>query len=216
MKTLTKTVEAYTLEELKDLDDRGRAYDKALEAVKVWANDDGGDHCTWITECLNMILDQEEPVADVSMDGWDYDRNNAEITGYIHVGEFMAANKLNGKYRAFAYGIKTWREEVFDTYFSFDTDKQHDFDDLFVDEFLPDLERYTDLKEDDRRRFDLIASQIAAVGKAIDTYISMLVGKVKEQMRAEIEYRYSDEFAKEEAEAHEHLFTENGALIEDF
>lgn len=210
MQVITKTIEAYTLEELKAFDDNGSAYDDAIETVKNWVDDD----CDWpqfMTEDLNMWLEEEKPVAEVTMSGWDFDRGYAHVKGDIDIAAFMKANKLNGKYRALAYAIK--HLDCFPSAFGFDTDRQRDQDDRFSEQMIDGLYRNTYMEEEEPARYKMIEGQIEAIGKLIDSYISGLESKTLKNICDEVKYRGSDEYALQEIEAQEFLFTKEGKIV---
>ena len=200
-------VTTYSLEELEPM--AGRVYARALEQVRQQANA-GGDYCSWISEYLQWRLEEEE-IGTYTRGDWDYDRGYLYFSGDVDVRAFMAQKKLRGHYRAFWHLLKPGG--VFDWTFHVDSEKSTDFGADFVDKYADDLYRYSDLAEEEPARYALILRQLAGVGDALQEYLAELGSALLTQMRAEIDWRYSDDFAQQEAEQLELRFLANGDIF---
>jgi hypothetical protein len=216
MNAVIEAEATYTLAQLKDLEldpnsevERG-AYETAIEKVLNWLGDDW-DRCQFLTEDLTSYLEQESELEDAKVTQWDYDRSTLEFEGDINVHHFMESRKLRNKYRALYYAMD--QIGCFDTYISFQTDKWRYKHDWLLEPWENDLDKYTDLYDDDRPRYDKILAQLKEVSKLIEDYISEWHSTLFKMMTAEVEYWYSSEYATEEAEVHELRFDASGNLI---
>lgn len=212
MPTTITTVEvAYTLSELDQLEgDYGAAYQNAIEKIVEWVNM-GGDYVQFITEDLGFWLEVQPHLSYTEVLSWDYDRQwENNFRADVNVASFMQERKLHTKYRALWYAMK--HLGCFDSTVGVIANEIHHIDHALED-WERDLDRYTDLYDEDRKRYDLIMAQIAEVGAAITAYVDDLLSEYKRIVNVSIDYRYSEEFAKEEAEALELYFDEEGNIL---
>lgn len=206
-----ETVEvAYTLAELAELDDRGRAYEKAIQEITQYVNE-GGDYCQWISEDLQMWLEEKPELSDVKGIEWDYDRRrDANFICAFDVERFMKDRKLHMKYRALWYAMQ--HIDIWDTCVRVEAKKVH-YSDHVLGEWEYMLDRYTDICDDEPKRYNKLIAQIEEVRAAIVDYIGDLTMEMQRIVTLEIDYRYSEEFAQQEADALELHFDEEGNIL---
>lgn len=210
--TIVKETVVYTLEELKTKDNA--AYEKAVEKVQEW-NWQGWEP-SLVTEDLVSMIEYQFPLfylqgGSTRKSGqtlfWDTNPYHAEAKGSVNVQAFLEGKKLRNKYRSLWYALKTYGINL-DLAVSFeygvDSDSQYD---------LHREVEYIDDIESGSPRYVKIGDQIDALIADIDGYVGEVHDAVIKYLRAEEDYRSSREFAIEEAEALEMVFTEEGAIF---
>lgn len=217
--TIVKETTVYTLAELEELN--WRAHEKAIEKIltRSWEWWEPSD----LTEDLVYNISEDFPLFELQQtrEGysngkeryrpylfWDMDRFSCEAKGEINIRQYMKTQKFCNKYRALWYAVDTL-----------------DCDETIVVSFgngrdvdLHDLQRqidYEDSISQPSARYDLLCKQVEALQDDIQSYVDDIQSAVVKHMRAEYDYRYSTEFAKEEAKCHEWTFTEDGEFYDN-
>lgn len=221
---MTKVTTVYTLEELKDLpkDKRGETpYDKAIRKITEDANEDGF-YCRWLTDDMNNwfregagpIADNECPFDNGEMGEWDYDRRNLSFTLSVYVREYMKRNKLIGKQRS----LYNWLEGG-DCYIKGEVksgyNRNSPYSPLASDFGYDLLVAINDDSDLPKVRRDKLEAQAEAVLKHIGGSAEWANDYLMKWIVADIDYRWSEEFAKEEAEANELKFVASGAIYRE-
>lgn len=186
------------------------AYDHAITNAQVWLDQHSEDLGELISENLSCDLSMNEEFADATLLGWGSNPLNVDFKCDCSVIGFMARHKIAGKYRALWYSLHNLG--CFDRWLHIDTTRNRDQDHP-LERWEADLDRYTDLEDTDQHRYDLIITQLRAVGALIQDQVWALSSQLTGQIQAEERYRYSMDFIKEEAAAMELQFDDAGTLI---
>lgn len=203
--TIVKETTVYTLAEL-DENFSWSVHEKALSNVKEYEWE--GWEPSWYTEDITMFIENEFKLFELTQSTleWGTNPNFVRAKGDIDLREYMKAQKLHIKYRSLWHALTVHGlESSFQVSFGYGDSTD-----------LHDLERGIDcdidgLKYDSPRYLKLIG-QVRQLEGDIDNYLDGIESRLLGNLRAEIDWRWSDEFAKEEAEAHELVFTEDGEL----
>lgn len=210
---MTKETTVYTLEELEDLGWDVR--EKAINNVLHWEWE--GFEPSWFTEDLINDMDYHAPLFELQARTrhgkrqkfeleWDLDHLQISAKGSVDAKRFMCSQKLRNKYRALWYVMSTYgMDQSVGVQFGYGNDGA-DCEDLMSD--IETVEGY----EYQSPRWLKVRAQLVCLQDDIDGYIDDLHSKLLKGMRAEWDYRCSEEFAKEEIEALELKFTEEGAI----
>lgn len=213
--TMVRETTVFTLAELKALDDG--TYETAIEKIQTlcweWFEPDT------YTEDLEYQLDENFPVFELTKGSgkerwrgqtlfWDMDRMTVEFEGDIDIKRFMTERKLRNKYRSLWY--------VLDTYFvspsigvSYGKGR-----DIILDDIRYDTVYHLELTyaQENQPRYTKIEAQITAMENELEDYVGEIASKLRENMRLEQKWRWSEEYAVEEADVHEFKFTEDGKI----
>lgn len=214
--TITKETTVYTLAELETLS--WSAHEHAISKIIEW-NWQGFEPSN-VTEDLVYNLTENFPLFELHQTTerygngkerkrpylfWDLDRYTCEAKGDIDIRQYMKAQKLCNKFRALWYAVNTLGcNETIGV--SFGNGKDVD---------LWDLQRQIDYEDSIAQpsaRYDLICKQVEALEKDIQNYVDGVQSAMVKHLRAEADYLSSTQFAKEEAEAMEFKFTEDGDI----
>lgn len=216
--TMVRETTVYTLEELEALG--WRAHEKAIDNVLQWLWE--GFESEFITEDMATVIEMDFTLFECNrrsyrtMSGktgytpeieWSTNPNWVRAKGSVNVARFMRERKLRNKYRLLWEGIKAYFSSISpdaSVGFGHGRDGECDLSDL-----LSDL-KYSDWYKGER--LARLEQQIAALAGEIDSYAGEIESRLLSNLRAEMDYRESEEFAKEEAEAHEFVFTEEGDI----
>lgn len=129
---------------------------------------------------------------------WDMNPYSAECKGSVRVYDFMVEKKLRNKYRLLWTILK--RNDIhFDAPVAFG--KEVDLYDL-----------QSDIECNIECDYDKLQKQLDGLAGEIDAYVDEIYSFVLKHLRAEDDYRSSEEYAKEEAEALELKFDEDGDI----
>lgn len=218
MQVLVKETTVYTLAELQEQFGE-RIYDKAIDNIisQEW-------ECfepEIITEDMAYCIGEDFPLFEMAQSRirtgskdrhrphlyWDMNPYSAECKGTVDVERFMRANKLRRKYALLAaimrkYGLN---QEV-GVGFGIGSAGDCDLSDL-----VSEIEYESDI-DYDKPRYAKLLAQIEGLQADIDNYVSNIYSWVLKYLREEEKYRSSEEYAKEEAEALELQFTEEGRI----
>lgn len=216
--TMTKEKTVYTFDELDEHFDWS-VQEKAIQNVLTWEWE--GFEPEFITEDMATVIETEYPLFKChqrsyrTMSGktgyspvieWDTNPNQVRARGDIDLRQYMKAQKLHTKYRALWYAIDVLRLESY-VGVSFGHGESVD---------LHDLERCIDWDIDGLTqgspRYNKLIEQLRALECDITNYLNGIASHLLKNLRAEMNWRCSDEFAKEEIEAHEFVFTEDGDI----
>lgn len=216
--TMVKETQVYTLAELQDSFGYS-VYEKAIENVTTWVWD--GFEAENVTDDLVYIIGEDFPLFELGQTRerhgnkeryrpnlfWDMDRNTAEAKGAVAVARFMTELKLCNKYRLL-WAIMRKHGLDLDAPVAFGSGRADNAD-------LSDLHsniEYCDETVYKSPRGQKIEAQITALEGEIEGYVTQIYSAVLKQLRAENDYRCSEEFAKEEAESQEFQFTQSGSI----
>lgn len=210
---MNKETTVYTLEELETLGWSVR--EKAINNVLTWEWE--GWEPSWFTEDLINDMDYHAPLFELQQRSrrgkhteyeleWDLDRLWIRAKGSIDAERFMRDQKLRNKYRALWYVMSVYGlDQSVGVQFGYGSDEA-DCEDLLSD--IETVEGY----EYQSPRWLKVQAQLVCLQDDIDGYVEMLHSALLKNMRAEYDYRCSEEFVKEEIEAHEFKFTEDGDI----
>lgn len=209
-------VMTYTLEELKTLE--SNPYEQAIENVLVWWNE-GGDWCQWLTEDINnwfkdgpgKFEEGESPFDSGKMEEWDADHRTVSYTWSVDALAYMKRNRLHLTLRT----LYNWLKDGWDTSLGGKagtgvTDR--DRSPYFSWEVDEDLRRGFGSCEDEKRQARLEAQGDVLISE-LKGDVERVTAKLKKWVVDEMEYRYSEEFAVEEAAEREMKFTESGKIF---
>lgn len=215
--TIVKETTVYTLAELEAL---GRSvHEKAIQNVIAYEWQDFEPD--FVTEDMATVIECEFPLFKPqqrsyrTMSGktgyspeieWSTNPNWVRAKGDIDLREYMRAEKLHRKYRALWYAIDVLRLESH-VGVSFGYGESPDLENL-----RRDVDYDIDTLKYGSARYWKLHGQIDRLEQDIDNYMSAIKDRLLSNLRAEMDYRCSDEFAKEEAEAHELVFTASGSI----
>lgn len=214
--TVTKETTVYTLAELEALN--WSVYEHAIGKVIEWGWE--GFEPSNLTEDLVYNLAENFPLFELHQTTeryasgkerkrpylyWDMNPLSCEAKGDIDIREYMKAEKLCNKFRALWYAVDTLGcNETIGV--SFGNGQEVD---------LYDLQRQIDYEDSIAQpsaRYDLICKQVEALEGDIQNYVDGVQSAIIKQLRAEEDYLSSTQFAKDEAEAMEFRFTEDGDI----
>lgn len=218
--TMVKETLVYTLAELQDSFGYS-VYEKAIDNIMTWVWD--GFEPEMVTEDLTWMIGEDFPLFELGQirrgqNGkgettyhpnlfWDMDRHTAEAKGTVVVARFMTKRKLCNKYRLL---WEIMRKHGLDldapVAFGHGRDDDADLSDLHSDAETCDETVYKS------PRGVKLEAQINALEGEIEAYVGQIYSAVLKQLRAEYDYRCSEAFAKEEAEAQEFKFTQSGSI----
>lgn len=219
---MVKETTVYTLAELEETFGSS-VHEKAIDKVLEYAWE--GFEPEFVTEDMANMIKEDYPAFEIDQvkqgyySGnklkqscrphlyWDMNPYSAECKGSVAVAKFMTEKKLRNKYRLL-WSIMRKHGLDPDAPCSFGTGRSEDADlsDLQSDIEYCEGDRMTDL------RLSKIEAQIESLEGEIEDYIGEIYSFVLEHLCAEDEYRSSEEYAKEEAEALELKFTEDGDI----
>lgn len=214
-KILETTV--YTLAELKELDPK--AYEKAIDKIKEDANSDGfyiqllsQDIGEWFKSGPGKLSEGESPFDDGDRYEWDYDHRNVVYTFNVYMAEYMKRNKLIGKNRTlYNWLISTGDYRVggkVGSYINRNTPHAplpEEVDEDIISD-IQQLWQNPKLEAKLTEQVKVVLDHLAGTAKEVADYLMKWIV-------ADIDYRYSDEFAIEEAEAQEYTFTKGGRIF---
>lgn len=218
--TIVKETTVYTLEEL-DENFGWNVYEKAIENALTWAWE--GFEPSFLTEDLTYMIKEDFPLFEIdkrsyrTVSGktgyeatlyWGMNPYSAEAKGTVNVARFMQHFKLCNKYRL-VWTLMRKHGLDLDAPVAFGSGRDDDAD---LSDLQHDIE-YCDDTVYKSPRGQKIDAQIEALQAEIEDYVGEIYTKVLEYIRLEDTYRCSDEFAKEEAEAAELTFTEDGDIF---
>lgn len=206
----------YTLAELEELFGAS-VHEKAVNKVLEWAWE--GFEPEFVTEDIAYMIGEDFKCFDMDQckqgrNGkgettyrphlfWGMNPYSAECTGSVRVYQFMIDKKLRRKYALLWAIIKKW-------------DIHHDAavafgKDVDLDDLLSDIESYddTDYKP---KRYANVQAQLKGLEGDIYDYVNEIYSFVLNHLRAEDDYRSSEEYAKDEAESMELKFEEDGSI----
>ena len=202
--TMVKETEVYTIEELEAIG--WSVHETALQNVREW-----NWECwepSQFTDDIKTWLPEEWPLFDLqdSTLEWSTNPNWIRGKGSIDLVAYMRHFKLCNKYRALWYALTELRLESYASVsFGFGASTS-----------LDDLEREIDYDidglEHDSPRYVKLMDQLTALERDIDNYMDDIETRLLKNLRAEQDYQYSDEYAKETIEAYELRFTEDGEI----
>lgn len=216
---MVKETTVYTLSELKERFGAS-VYDHAIDQVL-------GQEWEWfepsvVTEDLEYMIKEDFPLFELdrateryangkSHDRpylyWDMDRLSCEARGTVAVAQFMTEMKLRKRFRLlWSIMSKHGIDGTASTAFGSGRRDNVDLSDLFDELVYADETPYRSQRE---KAIDI---QINDLEAEIESYTGKIYSFVLQHLRAEHSYRCSEEFAVEEAEAHEWTFTEEGDL----
>lgn len=211
----------YKLEELKGLpaDKKGNTpYDRAIEKILEYSNDDNfyiqwlsEDMRQWFTDGRGKREDFECPFDGGTLEEWDYDRRTISFTVNVYLGEYMRRNKLRGKYRTLA----NWLDKNGDYYITGKVQSGYNRDSRFSplpDDFGDELIYATTGNYVDKATEEKVEAQGEEVYKHIAGAAEWTRDHLMKWIKDDIDYRYSTEFAIEEADAQEMEFTAYGNI----
>lgn len=200
---IVKETTVYTLAEL-DENFSWSVYEKALANVKEYEWE--GWEPSWYTDDITMFIKDEYPLFDLSPSTleWGTNPNFVRAEGDIQLVAYMRYHKLCNKWRALYYALTTYNVRDY-VGVSFDKGQDVDLADT-ADEIA------WEMPGDATDRYTLIKAQLTALETDIQNYVDGIESRLLGNLSAEIDWRWSDEFAKEEAEAHEIVFTEDGDI----
>lgn len=221
---MVKETTVYTLAELEELFGAS-VHQHAIEKICEYEYE--GWEPSWFTEDLHEMIKYEFPLFELNQvrQGyyaynstqlknsyrpelyWGMNPYTAEGKGHVAVAEFMRKNKLCNKYRLlWAIMTKYGLDFAAPVAFGHGSSDEVDLSDL-----ESDMEYYDETYQN-KPRYAKFQEQLKELADEIDGYVGEIYTKVLSTMRAENDYRWSKEFAKEEAEAHELKFSEDGSI----
>lgn len=212
---MVKETEVYTLAELKALDDGSyeTAIEKVTELMSEWFEP------STYTEDMEYTIEYDFPLFELFKGSgkdkwrnqtlfWGMNPNHVEFEGDIEIKRFMTERKLRNKYRSLWY--------VINTYFAFPSvgvsyGKGRD---ITLEDIESDVIYHLELTyaQQSEPRFTKIEAQLRAMEGELEDYVGEIASKLLEDMRLEEKYRWSEEYAVEEADVHEFKFTEDGKI----
>lgn len=215
--TVVKETTVYTLEELEALN--WTVHNKAVNKVLEWCWE--GFEPEFITDDMATVMETDFPLFKChqrsyrTMSGktgytpeieWSTNPNWVRAKGDIDLRQYMKAEKLHTKYRALWYAIDVLRlESTVGVSFGYRESVS-----------LSDLERDIDYEIEGLKyespRYNKLISQVRALEGDIDNYLHGIQYRLLNNLRLEMDYRSSEEYAKEEIEANEIRFTEHGNI----
>lgn len=219
--TIVKETTVYTLAEL-DENFGWSVHEKALSNIKEYEWE--GFEPSFLTEDIVYCISEDFPLFELDQRSyqtvsgktdyrphlyWGMNPYTAEAKGTVDVARFMRKMKLCGKYALIwaimrKHGLVNFSAPVA---FGSGMSDRADLSDL-----RSDIE-YCDETVYKSPRGLKIEAQIEALEGEIEGYVGEIYSAVIKHIKAEDDYRCSDEFAKEEAEAHELVFTEDGDIF---
>lgn len=217
--TMVRETQVYTLAELEDSFGYS-VYEKAIENVITWIWD--GLEPEMVTEDLVYVIEEDFPLFELGQTRqrvsngkefyrpdlwWDMNHHTAEAKGTVAVAHFMIAMKLCNKYRLI-WAIMRKHGLDLDAPVAFGSGRNDDAD---LSDLQSDIEHCDETVYKSPRN-QKIEAQIEALEGEIEGYVSEIYSAVLKQLRAENDYRCSEAYAKEEAEAQEFQFTESGRI----
>lgn len=219
MQTIVKETTVYSLAELQEQFGE-RVYEDALSNVYEWVWE--GFEPEIVTEDMAYMIGEDYPLFELAQTSyrtgngktgyrpdlyWDMNPYSAEAKGSVDVARFMAHFKLRRKY-ALLHTLMSKYGLNLSAPCSFGSGRSKEVD---LSDLQSDIE-YEDDTEYQSPRYYKIVEQIDALEKEIEDYIGQIYSFVLKHLRDEEDYRSSEEYAKEEAEAAELQFTESGCI----
>lgn len=216
--TITKETTVYTLEELDENFD-WNVYAKAIDSILLYVWE--GWEPEFVTEDMTTVIETEYPLFSChqrsyrTVSGktgytpeieWSTNPNWVRAKGEIDLRQYMKAQKLDRKWRSLWYAIDVLGLESC-VVCSFGYGESPDLEDLRrgVDYDIDNL-KY------DSARYWKLHGQIDRLEADIRYYLDGIESHLLRNLRAEMDYRGSEEFAKEEAGALELVFDEDGDI----
>lgn len=212
--TIAKETTVYTLEELEALG--WSVHKKAIENILTY--EWKGFEPSFLTENIVYSIGEDFPLFELNQrrEGktyrpylfWGMNPYTAEAKGTVDVARFMTQMKLRNKYRLVWEIMRKHGLVNFSAPVAFGSGMSDHAD---LSDLQSDIE-YCDETPYKSERGLKIEAQITALEGEIEGYVGEVYSVVIKHIRLEDDYRSSDEFAKEEAEAHELTFTEDGDI----
>ena len=171
----------------------------------------------WITEDIKMLLADEYAMIDVedrSLE-WDMDRATISIKGSVAVSQFLTTFRLRNKFRTVWNAMQAFEVDA-DVPVSFGNTYRRDRTSGYCEiyEFRREFD-FIDEIYDDKPRYDRLSRQLDALEDEIADWMGQVHDRFTKYLRAEERHRCSEEWALEEAEAHEFKFTAEGEFSDD-
>lgn len=201
--TMIEETTVYTIEELEALG--WSVHETAMIKVREWNWESwepsfySDDVKSFIGEEFSLFYLEDHTLE------WSTDPNWIHGKGSIDILPFMKAHKLCNKFRSLWYLIRTEGIHVdAPTCFGFGYDLQTDLSDL-----RDETEYFVTYNS---ARYWKIDGEINRLRCLIDAYMDEMETRLLKNLRAEVDYQYSDEYAKETIESYELRFTEDGEI----
>lgn len=227
--TLVKETTVYTLEELEEYN--YSAYEKAIQKILELAWESSYDRWTWEVESLVDWVDSESLLGIVKKSRFNSKGKqyyepifhfntypySLEFEGYINLENFMLREKgrkdkpLYLIYKSLYHGFTKLNIQN-DANFKVTGSN----DDPYFEESIGDIEDtiiacYKD-REITAQQKDKMLDQLSEISNLVWAYVDEWHSKLLKAIREQDSYWNSEEFAKEEAEAVELRFTEDGRI----
>lgn len=201
--TMIEETTVYTIEELEALG--WSVHETAMIKVREW-NWESWEPSFYSDDVRSFIGEEFSLfyLEDSSLE-WSTNPNWIHGKGSIDILPFMKAQKLCNKYRALYYAI---------SFYCLDMSIATAFG-CYVEDNWYELEReirWTDDIARNKKRLALIQGQLEALQGDVEAYMDEMGTRLLKNLRAEVDYQYSDEYAKETIESYELRFTEDGDI----
>lgn len=211
------TVTLFSVKELKVLD--AEAYDKAIAGI-IEMEGRYGDYCQWLTSDMNewfndgpgKLEEGESPFDDGEIEGWNYDDyRSLSYTFSVGAVAYMRRKKLCGKLRTlYNYLMDGWDTSLGGKAGTYEN-RRGDLAPLPYT-VAEELERFIDYEWQDKERHARLLKQMGLLLDVLASDVTDVTEYLRKWMVGDVEYRYSEEFAVEEAEAHEWWFLPSGIM----
>lgn len=201
--TIVKETTVYTLEELEALG--WQVHEKALQNAREWAWEIWEPQ--WYTEDITYFIEEEFKLFDLDTKSleWSTNPNWIKAKGDVNLVDFMRDQKLCNKYRSLFYAItQLGCESVVLATFGNGVTVDMESLDRDID--------YLDEVEYQSPRYFRLKQQMVDLRDDISTYVDNMWTRLLKNLRAELDYRSGDEYAKETIEANEIVFTAEGVI----
>lgn len=216
-KVIVEETTVYTLAELKVMNQK--AYDKAIEKITEDVNEDrfyitwlSQDVTQWFKDGPGKLSDNKCPFEGGDWEEWSADHGTITYHFDTYVAEYMQRNKLIGKNRTLYKWLRDNGDCRVEGKVQDGCNRNSKFTPLDYD-FGGDF--ITDITQD--ARGEAAEVKINAQAEAVLKHIAGMAQEVRDYVmkwiEADVDYRYSEEFAVQEAEAQEMTFHESGYIF---
>lgn len=202
--THVRETTVYTLAELEALG--WSVHEKAIQQLIEWSWE--GWEPSFYSDDVAYFVKYEYKLFDMQRTSleWSTNPNWIKAKGDIDLVDYMKDQKLCNKLRSLYYALTVHGLE---TCIGVSFGMGEDVD-------LNDVERGIDYDIDglkyDSPRYLKLMDQLKELAKDIDNYMGAIEDRLLSNLRKEIDWQCSEEKAKEDAESHELVFTEDGDI----